>query len=145
MKKWVLIFLSIVMMLVLAVPALAETGTAEAAQGAAHAAYTVEFTYDGRQYVMQGDSSFAISEILPTLDLTGEVTAVEISDESLFSASNENGEWIESDKLVIEEDAKSNNRKCKITANADVGDEICLTAFVGDEEDEYDCYVTIKK
>ena len=58
---------------------------------------------------------------------------------------DENGEWIESDKLIVEEDAKSNNRKCKITANADVGDEICLTAFVGDEEDEYDCYVTIKK
>ena len=42
MKKWVLIFLSIVMMLVLAVPVLADTGTAEEVQGTAHTAYTVE-------------------------------------------------------------------------------------------------------
>ena len=64
MKKWVLIFFSIIMML--AVPALAETGTTEAAQGTAHTAYTVEFTYDGRQYGMTcqielGLRSFEIS------------------------------------------------------------------------------------
>ena len=35
-----------------------------------------------------------MSEILTTLSLTGEVTAVEVSDESLFSASNESGVWI---------------------------------------------------
>ena len=80
MNKWVLIFLSIVMMLGLAVPVLAETGTEEAAQGAAHSAYTVEFTYEGRQFVMQGDSSAVMSEILSTLGLTGKVTEVEISD-----------------------------------------------------------------
>lgn len=57
---------------------------------------------------------------------------------------DENGDWIESDKLIVEEDARSNNRKCKITANGNAGDVICLTAFVGDEEDEYDCMVTIK-
>ena len=137
MKKWVLIFLSIVMMLVLAVPALAETGTAEAAQGAAHYAYTVEFTYDGRQYVMQGDSSFAISEILPTLDLTGEVTAVEISDESLFSASNENGEWI-----VTAHQPFSTTEWMKVTINGLVY-EITVTddtAFSGGNGTEGDPY-----
>ena len=135
MKKWVLIFLSIVMMLVLAVPALAETGTTETAQGTAHAAYTVEFTYDGRQYVMQGDSSFAISEILPTLDLTGEVTAVEISDESLFSASNENGEWI-----VTAHQPFSTTEWMKVTING-VAYEITVTddtAFSGGNGTEGD-------
>ena len=94
MKKWILIFLSIVMMLGLAVPALAGTRTAEAAQGTAHSAYTVEFTCDGRQYVMPGDSSVRLSEILDGIGLTGRVVAVEISDTSLFSASNETCEWI---------------------------------------------------
>ena len=94
MKKWVLIFLSIVMMLGLAVPVLAEAGTAEAAQGAANAAYTVEFNYEGRQYVMPGDSTVRLSEILDGVGLTGAVEAVAVSDASLFSASNETGAWI---------------------------------------------------
>ncbi len=56
--------------------------------------YTVEFGYKGLEYVLPGDSSVAMSEILATLGLSGEVTAVEISDTSLFSARNETGEWI---------------------------------------------------
>ena len=76
MKKWVLIFLSIVMML--AVPVLAETGTAEAAQGAAHSAYTVEFTYEGRQFVMSGDSTARLSEILEAVGLVGEITLLSV-------------------------------------------------------------------
>ena len=58
------------------------------------AGYTVEFTRNGLEYVLPGDTSVAMSEILSTLGLTGEVTAVEISDTSLFSASNETGVWI---------------------------------------------------
>ena len=48
--------------------------------------YTVEFTYDNKQYVLPGDSEVALSEILDTVGLTGEVSDVEVSDESLFSA-----------------------------------------------------------
>ncbi len=66
------------------VSARAETGTG----------YTVEFTRDGLEYVLPGDTSVAMSEILSALGLSGEVTAVEISDESLFSASNAAGGWI---------------------------------------------------
>ena len=90
MKKWVLIFLSIAMMLILAVPALAEAGTAEAAQGAGYAAYTVEFTYDGRQFVMPGDSTVRLSEILDAVGLTGEVTAVAVSDTTVVVTAS----WI---------------------------------------------------
>ena len=48
--------------------------------------YTVEFTYDNKQYILPGDSEMALSEILDTVGLTGKVSAVEVSDESLFSA-----------------------------------------------------------
>ncbi|XME02180.1 YDG domain-containing protein [Lachnospiraceae bacterium C1.1] len=48
--------------------------------------YTVEFTYDNKQYVLPGDSEMALSEVLDTVGLTGEVSAVEVSNESLFSA-----------------------------------------------------------
>ena len=57
--------------------------------------YTVEFTYDSMQYVLPGDSEVALSDILEAVGLTGEASAVEVSDTSLFSAEkNEGGEWI---------------------------------------------------
>ena len=73
-----------------AVDALAETGTAEAAQGAAHSAYTVEFTYEGRQYMMPGGSTVRLSEILDAVGLTGEVTAVVVSDTTVVVTAS----WI---------------------------------------------------
>ena len=96
MKKWVLMILGLLMMLVLAVPAMAQTGEPDAAQnaGTVSAPYTVEFTYDGNQYVMPGDSSVRLSAVLDKVGLTGEAEAVAVSDESLFSASNATGEWI---------------------------------------------------
>lgn len=65
-------------------PTQAETGTE----------YTVEFGYKGLEYILPGDTSVPMPEILTALGLTGEVSAVEISDTSLFSASDETGEWI---------------------------------------------------
>ena len=65
--------------------------------------YTVEFTYDEKQYVMEGDTSVALTDILSYVGITkadgnvatdSDVTAVSVSDESLFSASNESGVWI---------------------------------------------------
>ena len=56
--------------------------------------YTVEFTYGELTYVMNGDSSIKLSDILNSVSLTGQATNVECSDTSLFSASNESGEWI---------------------------------------------------
>ncbi len=60
--------------------------------------------------------------------------------------NEETEDWDETDKLIIDEVSGSNGRKCKITANGNKGDEIYLTAFVGDDDysDEYDCIVTIK-
>ena len=56
--------------------------------------YTVEFTYDTLQYVLEGDRSVPLAEILNELGLTGNAEDVEVSDESLFSASDETGEWV---------------------------------------------------
>ncbi len=78
----------------LAVPAMAQTGEPESTQSVVSSAYTVEFTYDGNQYVMPGDSSVRLRAILNEIGLTGEAVAVEISDTTLFSASNATGEWI---------------------------------------------------
>ncbi len=57
------------------VSARAETGTG----------YTVEFTRDGLEYVLPGDTSVAMSEILSALGLTGEIDTVEVSNPGLFS------------------------------------------------------------
>ena len=56
--------------------------------------YTVEFTYDNLEYVMQGDTSVPLTEILAELGLTGAAEAVSVSNDSLFDATFENGEWI---------------------------------------------------
>ena len=64
--------------------------------------YTVEFTYDSKQYVLPGDSEVALSEVLDTVGLTGEVSAVDVSNERLFSAKKcktaEGGNTPEMDK-----------------------------------------------
>ncbi|MBQ6316586.1 MAG: Ig-like domain-containing protein, partial [Oscillospiraceae bacterium] len=56
--------------------------------------YTVEFTYDEMQYVLEGDASIPLNDILSAVGLSGDVEAVEVSDETLFSATQENGTWM---------------------------------------------------
>ena len=65
--------------------------------------YTVEFTYNEKQYVMEGDSEVPLTDILSYVGITkadgstaasNDITAVSVSNESLFSASAESGEWM---------------------------------------------------
>ena len=57
--------------------------------------YTVEFTYGSMQYVLAGDSTIDLSEILAKIGLSGEVTAVAVSNSSLFSATkNADNQWL---------------------------------------------------
>ena len=58
------------------------------------AGYTVEFGYEGLEYVLPGGTSVSMSEILSALGLTGEAEAVSVSNPDLFSASRESGAWI---------------------------------------------------
>lgn len=88
----------------------ASAAWAKAPADASH--YTVEFTCNDLEYVLPGDSSVPMSEILSTLGLTGEAEAVEISDTSLFSASDATGEWI-----VTAHQAFSTTEWMKVTIN----------------------------
>jgi len=75
--------------------------------------YTVEFTYGSMQYVLPGDSEVALSDILEAVGLSGEASAVEVSDTSLFSAEkNKDGEWI-----VTAHKAFSTKEWMKVTIN----------------------------
>ena len=57
--------------------------------------YTVEFTYGNMQYVLAGDSQVDLSKILAKVGLSGEVTAVSVSNSALFSATkNADNKWL---------------------------------------------------
>lgn len=56
--------------------------------------YTVEFTYGELQYVMEGGSEVKASVITKAVGLEGEIEDIRVSNEELFSASRESGEWI---------------------------------------------------
>lgn len=89
--------------------------------------YTVEFTYDSLEYVLDGDSTVALSVILDTVGLEGEATDVTVSDESLFDAYNESGVW-----YVRANQAFTSNEWMKVTIAGteyviDVTDEITET------------------
>ena len=57
--------------------------------------YVVEFTYNELQYVLPGDSSIKLSEILKTLAIEGTVSDAEVSDETLFTVTKdeEGDDW----------------------------------------------------
>ena len=65
------------------------------AAGAAEAApsYTVEFTYDGREYVLAGGDAARLSDVLSGLGLSGEPRSWQVSDGGLFDVfpGDENG------------------------------------------------------
>ncbi len=56
--------------------------------------YTVEFTYESLQYVLQGGTSAPLSDIVRAVGLTGEVEGATVSNDALFSVSDETGEWM---------------------------------------------------
>lgn len=56
--------------------------------------YTVEFTYSTRQYVLEGDSEVALNTVLESIGLTGAVSDVTVSDDTLFDALNRDGQWV---------------------------------------------------
>lgn len=76
--------------------------------------YVVEFTYNELQYVLTGDSSEKLSEILKTLDISGSVSAVEVSSEDLFTVTKDKtgDDW-----TVKALQAFSSEEWMKVTAN----------------------------
>lgn len=47
--------------------------------------YTVEFTYDNKQYVLEGDSYVKLNDILSSVELSGVVKKYEVSNSKLFN------------------------------------------------------------
>ena len=110
-----------------------ESGNTVTAVSDGFSYYTVEFTYNEKQYVMEGDSSVALTDILSYVGITkadgnaatdSDITAVSVSDESLFSASKESGEWI-----VTAHQAFTSNEWMKVTVDG-VEYEIVVTDAV---------------
>ena len=84
--------------------------------------YTVEFTYGNMQYVLAGDSTIDLSEILAKVGLSGEVTAVAVSNSALFSAEKTaDNQW-----LITAHQAFDTKEWMKVTING-VVHEIAVT------------------
>lgn len=56
--------------------------------------YTVEFTYDSKQYVLNGDESVKLRDILDFVGLSGNIESAETSNSNLVSVELTDGEWI---------------------------------------------------
>ena len=84
--------------------------------------YTVEFTYGNMQYILPGDSTIDLSQILSKIGLRGEVTAVSVSDSTLFSAEkNAENKW-----MITAHRAFDTKEWMKVTIN-DIVYEIAVT------------------
>ena len=55
--------------------------------------YTVEFTYNSLQYVLEGGGSVPLSAVLRAVGLVGEAESASVSDDELFSVAFDEGEW----------------------------------------------------
>ena len=71
-----------------------ETPDETPAETPAQPGYTVEFSAGDKQYVLAGDSSVDLSEILGSLGISGQISGASSSADSLFSvAQDESGKW----------------------------------------------------
>ena len=85
--------------------------------------YTVEFTYEELQYVLPGDRSIALSDILAQLKIEGTVADVAVSNSELFSADKDaNGIW-----TVTAHQAFSSTEKMTVTMDDGKKYEIVVT------------------
>ena len=74
--------------------------------------YTVEFTYNDLQYVLQGGESVALSAILEAVGLAGEPSAAVSSAPDLFGVEQLNGVW-----TVVSKRAFQSEESLKVTIN----------------------------
>lgn len=72
--------------------------------------YTVEFTYNKLQYVMQGGTEVALVDILSKVGLIGEVTDAKSSNAELFSLEKREDKW-----FVVAKQAFSSTEKLIVT------------------------------
>ena len=90
-----------------------EEGLTATAETEGFSYYQVEFTYEKLEYVLPGDTSVPLSEILTELGLSGDVTEVVCSKPELFSA-----DWTENRWIVTAHRAFSSTEWMKVTINS---------------------------
>ena len=104
--------------------------------------YTVEFTYNELQYVLEGGATVALADVLQKVGLTGEAEAVSVSNEELFVPYQEDGIW-----YVRSLKSFQTEEWLKVTLNGveyviTVTDETLTVAYVdakGASQDPVDC------
>ena len=104
--------------------------------------YTVEFTYNELQYVLEGGATVALADVLQKVGLTGEAEAVSVSNEELFVPYQEDGIW-----YVRSLKSFQTEEWLKVTLNGveyviTVTDEALTVAYVdakGASQDPVDC------
>ena len=89
-----------------------ESGLTATAETDGFSYYQVEFTYEKLEYVLPGNTSVPLSEILAELKLSGDVTQVVCSSPNLFSC-----EWTENRWVVTAHQAFSSTEWMKVTIN----------------------------
>lgn len=94
--------------------------------------YTVEFTYDNFQYVLDGDSSVDLTDILKNVGLEGEVSKVEVSNDKLFSAEKNDGKW-----TVTAKKAFTSTEWMKVTIDGIVYEIVVTDAISEEVNSEY--------
>ena len=65
--------------------------------------YTVEFTYNNKEYVLEGDTYVRLSDILDFVGLAGEVESWEVSNPSLFNIFRGTEDEVSYDYEIIDE------------------------------------------
>ena len=89
-----------------------ESGLTATAETDGFSYYQVEFTYEKLEYVLPGDTSVPLAEILAELGLSGDVTEVSCSNTNLFSC-----DWTENRWVVTAHRAFSSTEWMKVTLN----------------------------
>ena len=87
-----------------------ETSTTVEAVTDGFSFYTVEFTYNNLQYVMNGDTTVALAEILNHVGLQGTVTNAVSDAPELFSVENTDSGW-----MVTAHEAFTNEQRLTVT------------------------------
>ncbi len=89
--------------------------------------YTVEFTYEGKQFVLDGEQTMRLDVVLAAIGLTGNIENAEVSDSSLFEAHHSwDGYW-----YVYANQPFSTNEWMKVTLDGIVYEVDVTDAYYG--------------
>ncbi|QFJ55172.1 MBG domain-containing protein [Pseudobutyrivibrio xylanivorans] len=94
--------------------------------------YTVEFTYNDLQYVMDGDTTVALADILSTVGLSGNVEAVESSNPELFAVEKQGDAWMVTAKQAFTSEESLKVKLDGVEYVIKVTDAVTYDLWIGD-------------